>query len=197
MTTTRTAVREGGRLTPIRPMGIISPVAERTRALGESGVPIEAPHRFRERVKARVGLSDLLLFRVGGELYALDLVELEEALDLPPLNPVPEMSEGMLGVFSLRGVLVPTYAPDVILGVPSGAPATALVMCGRERRVALAVEDVEDVTTVSLRDMRDPPSAEIDGLLLGVFHEGDRLVGLLDADTLLAACRTDGTLETT
>lgn len=194
-TTTRTAIREKGRPTPLRPLGIISPVAERARAFQEDGRTSDALLRFRERVKARAGLADLLLFSIGGELYALELVELEEALDLLPLHPVPEMRAGMLGVFSLRGTLIPTYAPDVILGVPSDTRRTALVMRGRERRIALAVEDVEDVATVPLRELRDPPSAEIDGLVLGVFHNGRRLVSLLDADTLLTACRTDGSLE--
>lgn len=185
----------GARLTPVLTMGIISPTSERARALSEAGIAANVPLRFRERVKARAGIADVLLFRIGDELFALDLVELEEALDLPELKPVPEMSAGMLGVFSLRGSLLATYAPHVLLGIASAPPSTALVLRGRERRVALAVQDVEDVATFALEDVLEPPAAEIDGMLLGVFHHEKRLVGLLDADTLIAACRMDGTLE--
>ena len=197
MTSPKTIRRpaSGARLTPVLTMGIISPTTERARALSEAGIAANVPLRFRERVKARAGIADVLLFRIGDELFALDLVELEEALDLPELKPVPEMSAGMLGVFSLRGALLATYAPHVLLGIGSEPPTTALVLRGRDRRVALAVQDVEDVTTFALEEVLEPPAAEIDGMLLGVFHHGDRLVGLLDADTLIAACRMDGTLE--
>jgi chemotaxis signal transduction protein len=194
MTTTKVspAPREPSRLTPIRPMGIVIPV---TTQSAPTGVRQTSSQRLRDRVRAREGLVDVLLFRAGREMFALELVEVEEALDLPELNAVPEMSRDMRGVMPLRGSLIATYAPDALLGVSSGALRTVLVLRGRDRRVALAVEDVEDVATLPLSELRDPPIVEKDGLLLGVFSHDAQLVGLLDAELVIAACRSEIALE--
>lgn len=195
MTTSKVTFREFGRLTPVHPHGVVSPVMPPIPAEPR---PIERPRvpmRLRERVKTRNGHVDLLLFRVGAELFALELIEVEEALDLPELNPLPEMEHGMVGVFSLRETLLPAYAPDEVIGVQPESLSTVLVLRGRDRRLALAVDDVEDVATVALSELRDAPVAEGDGLMLGVFRHGARLVALLDADTLLSACRSEGLTE--
>ena len=189
MTTSKVTYSEFGRLTPVAAVPLIAPAEPR---------PIQRPRtptRLRERVKTRAGHVDLLLFRIGRELFAMELVEVEEALDLPELKPLPEMIHGMLGVFSLRNALLTAYAPTELIGVRADAPATALVLRGRERRLALVVDDVEDVATVALAELRDAPTAETDGLMLGVFRHGAELVALLDAETLLAACRADGLTE--
>src|SRR5690349_5491811 len=82
---------------------------------------------FRERVRLRMGLAHLLVFRVGRELFGVELITVEEALDMPPLHRLPEMPESMLGVFTLRGALVSVFAPHATLGVPCQNPTTAVV----------------------------------------------------------------------
>jgi purine-binding chemotaxis protein CheW len=197
MTTSKVTYREFGRLTPahqpVVPVDVPSNSAtiDMPRRIDRSRTSV----RLRERVRSRTGHIDVLLFRVGRELFALELIEVEEALDLPELNALPEMVHGMLGIFSLRSALLPAYAPTELLGVIADAPATALVLRGRERRVALAVDDVEDVATVSLAELRNPPVAEGDGLVLGVFRHGTKLVAMLEAETLLASCRSEALTE--
>jgi purine-binding chemotaxis protein CheW len=145
---------------------------------------------FRERVQGRLGLAQLLVFRVAGELFAVELVTAEEALDMPTLHRLPEMPSTMLGVFTLRGALVSVFAPHVMLGIACRVAATAVVFCGGERRVAIATDDVDDVVTVDLETVRDAPGSRAkDGALLGVVHRGTDLIALLDAEMLIAAYR--------
>ena len=195
--TTPKVHREFGKLTPALGATIVSPSpsSNRTATVKDASSEVAASHRLRDRVRVRAGLADLLLFRVGNEMFALELVETEEALDLPELNPLPEAKPGMLGVFSIRDTLIGAYDAGVLLGVVASVRSTALVMRGRERRLAIVVDDVEDVATILLDDLADPPVVEADGLMLGVFRYNGRLVALLDADTLLAFCRADGATE--
>jgi purine-binding chemotaxis protein CheW len=145
---------------------------------------------FRERVQRRFGPAQLLIFRVAGELFAVELVTAEEALDMPQLHRLPEMTATMLGVFTLRGALVSVFAPHVMLGIACREAATVVVFCGGERRVAIATDDVDDVVTVDLKTVRDAPGADAkDGALLGIMHRGTDLIALLDAETLIAAHR--------
>jgi chemotaxis signal transduction protein len=74
-----------------------------------------------------------------------------------------------------------------MLGIHCERPATVVVFCGGERRVAIATDDVDDVATVDLRTVRDAPGARAkEGALLGIVHRGSDLIALLDADTLVA-----------
>ena len=166
-------------LTATAAPAVSPPPAERLEALS-----------FRERVQRRVGTADLLVFRVGRELFAVELVAVEEALDMPVVHRLPEMPKSMLGVFTLRGALVSVFAPEDALGIAYQDAATVVVFCGGDRRVALAADDVDDVLTANLKTVRAAPGAGLkDGALLGVVRRGDDLIALLDAQSLVAAHR--------
>ena len=72
---------------------------------------------WRDRVRARVGVEELLTFHVGLERFATALGCIEEAVERPDVYRVPEMPDTMLGVFSLRGRLIPVCSPVRALGV--------------------------------------------------------------------------------
>jgi len=142
---------------------------------------------FRDRVRQRRGIAQLLIFRVARELFAVELVTAEEALDMPVLHRLPEMPPSMLGVFTLRGALVSVFEPQVALGIRCEQPATVVVFCGGERRVAIATDDVDDVATVDLATVRDAPGARAkEGALLGIVHRDADLIAVLDAHVLVA-----------
>lgn len=152
---------------------------------------------LRDRVRARNGSADLLLFRVGRERFAVDLALVEEAVELPAVHVVPESRASLLGVFRLRGQLTPVYSPAAVLGVALETAASALVLRSGEHRLGLAVDDVEDVLRVDLATVRDVPGVgDDDGVLIGVARVDRWLLALLDAEALIAACRADQPLET-
>jgi purine-binding chemotaxis protein CheW len=157
-------------------------------------MPEVLPHSeqtFRERVARRTGTAQLLVFRVAGEYFGVELVQAEEALDMPPLHRLPAMPPSMLGVFTLRGALVSVFEPGVVLGINCKHADTVVVFCGGDRRVAIATDDVDDVVTVDLRTAREAPGSRAkDTTLLGIVHRESSLVALLDAATLVAAYRT-------
>jgi len=145
---------------------------------------------FRDRVRRRAGIAQLLVFRIARELFAVELITAEEALDMPTLHRLPEMPSAMLGVFTLRGALVSVFEPQNTLGIHCEQATTAVVFSGGERRVAIATDDVDDVVTVDLRTVRDAPGARTkDDALLGIVHRASDLIALLDADALVAAHR--------
>ena len=153
---------------------------------------------FRERVKAREGTVTLLLFRLGSELFAAELAAIEEAVETPEVHRLPETRGVLLGAFEHRGRMIALYAPAPILGHPV-RPDVPVAMVARagERRIGLVVDDVEDVMTLALEELRDPPMlGHADGVLLGVARYNATLVALLDVEALLAACLFDREMET-
>ena len=153
---------------------------------------------FRDRVRARDGVVDLLLFRVGDEVFAIELRSGEEAIDEPAIHPLPEMRGSLLGAFEHRGRMIALHTPARTLGRErSEHVPVALVVRVGERRLGLVVQDVDDVMTLDLAELRDPPLlGDADGVLLGVAHRGRSLVALVDVEALVAACLFDREMET-
>lgn len=141
-------------------------------------------------IDAEGGGVQMLLFRVGGELFALDLDASEEVLESPDLERLSGMSGSALGVFTLRDQLVSVYSTERALRVrrEDGA-GVVLVIRVKGRRIALALDDVEEVITVDFSGVKRPsPRDAADGVLVGIARHGDSLVGLVDVEALAAAC---------
>jgi purine-binding chemotaxis protein CheW len=192
----------GHRLTPLG--GSVVVPAGYTPSVEAPGEPVApaptadaSPRSLRELARARAGTAELLVFRIAGERFGVELAAVEEAIDLEQVHHVPEMPAAMLGVVSVRGALTPVYSPRAPLGVPLAGSASALIFRRGAARVALAIDDVEDVLTLDLGLLREAPGVEAgDGVLLGVVRTADLLLALVDADALLAACRSIPALET-
>jgi chemotaxis signal transduction protein len=180
---------QGIRLTPIHG-SVVIPVAP-------SGPEAEASRSLRERVRQRTGILELLVFRLANELFGIDLAAVEEAIDLPPVRHVPEMPPAMLGVITVRGSLTSTYSPESALGLSLASRGSALIFKRGRGRVALVVDDVDDVFTLDLAQLREAPGGDGgDAILLGVLRRGDALLGLVDAEALITACQAVPVLET-
>ena len=145
---------------------------------------------LRERVRSRAGLVELLMFRVGSERFAVELLCVEEAIDLAEPHHVPEMPPAMLGVITVRDTLTPVFSPDDALGVAAVSTGAALIFRSNRGRFALAIDDVDDVTTLDLTQLRDAPGIDgADSLVLGVARHGGGILALVDAEALIAACQ--------
>lgn len=134
---------------------------------------------------------ELLLFRIGAEFFAVDLAAVEEAIEVPDVHRLPDMPSAMLGVFTLRGRMLPVYSPAVCLDVSATTDAAVvLVMRSHgEQRVGLAVDDIEDVIQLDPAMMHRPPMPDPDDtILLGVTRHGTEPVGVVDAASLIATC---------
>src|SRR5687768_14722744 len=163
--------------------------------LDESATP--ARRSLRDAIAAHEGLSETLVFRVGDERFAIDLAAVEEAIELPSVHHLPEMPEHLLGVFELRGRLVPIYSPQRVLGVALAQEAAAvLVLRSQEKRLGLAVDDVDDVLLIQGAAVRRAPIPDNeDNVLLGVIRRGADLLALVDAESLALACLADQLTE--
>ena len=148
----------------------------------------QAPTRFRDRVRDRVGVQELLVVRIGTERFAVPLESVDELVESPHLRTVPGAPETLLGLFTLGEALLPLYSPAAILGAEPAGEQVALVMRGGRARVALAVDDADDVISVSLANVLDAPrTGRHDDVVLGViWHEQD-LLTLLDARAVVAS----------
>lgn len=136
----------------------------------------------------RDGVARLLVFRLGAERFALTLSAVDEAIELPALQRVPDSPAAILGVASLRGSLVTVYDPRALLNISAALDGAALVFRHDGRCVALAVDDVYDAITVEEHEVRPAPGVGSgDGILIGVIRRDEELIAVLDVTALLDA----------
>src|SRR5437763_14378547 len=72
-----------------------------------------------------------VIFRLGGEGYALEVVRVQEVLDVKSLTQVPGGPRSLRGVLNLRGHVVPVYdlrVPFELPIDPSPARAPSVLM---------------------------------------------------------------------
>lgn len=152
---------------------------------------------FRERVAVREGRSELLVFRVGSELFATELRAVEEAVEGVAARLLPDAPPAMLGIFALRDRTLPLYALGRVLALAdAGEPEMTLVLRPSLTRIALAVDHVDDVFDAALSSVRPTPTPDPDGLVLGVVWRGAELITLLDADVIVSTCLAAAPPET-
>src|SRR6185436_18171157 len=100
------------------------------------------PRNSRWPAMLRDGASRLLVFRLGTELFGVDLAAVEQVVDAPESKPIPDSPVSVRGLTSLQGELVTLYDLQHLLNVRPRAIHAALVFRRGDRRLAVAVEDV-------------------------------------------------------
>ena len=144
----------------------------------------------------RDGVGKLLVFRLGAERFAVDLASVDEVVDAPVTQRLPDAPPNVLGLASIRGELVRVYDPRPILHVGGALDGVVLLFARDDRRrIALAIDDVFDAITVEEAEVQAAPGTDAsDGVLVGVIRRNGALIAVLDVDALLdvATTVTDG-----
>ncbi|MEO7084286.1 MAG: chemotaxis protein CheW [Gemmatimonadaceae bacterium] len=140
------------------------------------------------------GSARLLVFRVGAERFGVPLAEVDEVIDAPAVQRLPDTAPVVLGIAPIRGDWMVVYDPRPLLHLPSLANAggrndgAALLFMRDNKRVALAVDDVFDALTVGEDEMRPAPKTGVsDGFVTGLIRRGPDLIAVLDCRALLDA----------
>ncbi len=137
----------------------------------------ERAHQLAEPIHSQTEQVDLekievLVFRVGGERYALPVKQVDTVFETKTLAALLGTPRHILGAFSVRALIVPVLDLRQILGLSGGGMTDlkrALVVNDGEEVFALAVEAIEGSINIPREGWERPMS----GPFLHV--TGDRL----------------------
>lgn len=123
--------------------------------------------------------SQYLTFHLSDEEYALDIARISEIIKVRELTEVPRCPAFVLGVISLRGVIVPVYdlCQRLKLGRADVQAGSRIIVCKEDDlTVGFLVDSINQVVTLAESELEPPP-----GILTG-----------LDRDMVAAVGRCEG-----
>lgn len=129
-----------------------------------------------------------LTFVLGDEIYAIDILRVQEIKGYSSVTPLPHLPPHVRGVMNLRGTIVPVIDLRMRLGMPS-APYTkftviVLVTVGVRMHgmIVDAVSDVLHLAAGSIEPAPDLGSGVDTSVVTGMAKSDDRLVTVLNIE---------------
>lgn len=130
-------------------------------------------------------------FCLKDDLYAVDIMRIREIIRPQKLTPLPQAPPFVDGIINLRGAVIPVVDLRKRFAMEPRASSAAtrlLIVRLSAQTLGLVVDDVTEVITVPVKDIKPPPAVSEKGVgnnLLGVCLSGENMVMLLDIDRLL------------
>ena len=135
----------------------------------------------------------LACFRVGSELYALDILKIREIIRPQKLTPIPKAPSFIEGVINLRGVVIPVADLRKRFDQPISEAnrKNRIIVCSLSGRIiGLMVDEVTEVKRFGRGEIAPAPQF-VDGpeatYFLGVARRDEELIMLIDLEKVLSS----------
>ena len=137
--------------------------------------------------------SQLITFILGDEKYGMEILKVRELISHPEgLTRIPGMPDFIVGMFNLRGLVIPVMDLREKFGMPSQEVnqfSVIIIVQVESKDIGLIVDSVADVIFIKEEDMQDTSemAVQVDTKFLkGIAKTKNEMVILLDIDYLLS-----------
>ena len=140
--------------------------------------------------------TQYLSFKLGDEVFALDVAKVREILDFTSITKVPQTPEFMRGVINLRGSVVPVVDMRIKFGMPRTERSvnTCIVVVeialdGEPTVIGLLADSVQEVIELGPGQIEPPPkigSRLRVEFLKGMGKRDERFLMILDIDKVFS-----------
>ena len=135
---------------------------------------------------------EVLVFVLGSEEYAVDILKVQEIRGYDKVTPIPRAPAFLKGIVNLRGTIVPVIDLRVKFGLADpryDATTVMIVLRIGPRVIGVVVDGVSDTLGLAAGDVKPAPSmgALVDTSYLGGLAAKDgRMILLLDIERFLS-----------
>lgn len=132
-----------------------------------------------------------LAFHLCEEEYALDIRRISEIIKVREFTDIPRAPEFILGIISLRGVVVPVFdlRLRLKLGEAEQTSASRIVVCQQEDvTVGLLVDSINQVVNLADEEVEPPPGVLVGldrDMVSGIGRYQGRMIILLNLQSAL------------
>ena len=137
--------------------------------------------------------GEYLTFRLGTEEYGIDILKVQEIRSYEAPTRIANAAAFIKGVVNLRGVIVPIVDLRIKLGCESAgydAFTVVIVLNVKGRVVGAVVDSVSDVLELAAGAIKPAPelaSAIDSDYITGIGSAAERMLILIDIETLMAS----------
>lgn len=106
-------------------------------------------------------MLQVVSFRLHNEVYALDILHVQEIIRVLPVTHVPRSADWIAGVINLRGQIIPLIRLASRLGLEveaSGRNTRFMIVRHHDQPLGLVVDEVLEVLRLGARVLEPPPS---------------------------------------
>ena len=141
---------------------------------------------------AQIG-GEFLTFRLGAEEYGIDILKVQEIRSYEVPTRIANAPSFIKGVVNLRGVIVPIVDLRIKLGCETAETSSftvVIVLNVKGRVVGAVVDSVSDVLELSRDAIKPAPeiSSTVDSnFITGIGSVGERMLILIDIESLMAS----------
>lgn len=173
---------------------VVAVLSDEHDASLDAQTPLGAVGEFDDDVEEAPAqeVTQMLLFSIAEEWYAVPLSNVREVRQDCPISPVPCVPDFVLGVMSLRGEVVSVVDLARLMrigGLESGYTGLPAVVVENDTCVTAvvvdALGDIAEVPVVALEPTVGGIERPQTAFLSGTLEVEDKMVGLLNADRVL------------
>jgi purine-binding chemotaxis protein CheW len=141
--------------------------------------------------KATDTVSQWVTFRLGDEIYGIDVLQVQEVLRITEISPVPGAPHYVLGIINLRGNVVTVIDARNRFGLPPKETDDAsriIVVDAFDKVVGLLVDNVSEVAYVPNSQIEVGPNVGADDgnkFVSGVSNRDGDLLIMVDLAKLI------------
>ncbi len=141
---------------------------------------------------------EVLLFNLGkdletgrNELFGINVFKVREVMHIPDITHAPDMPDGVEGIVSLRGAMVPVINLQKFCKINTEEKPGILMITEYNKHVqGFLVKSVDTIKRLNWEDVKEPPQMlanRLGGLVTAVTElEDKRLVLIMDVEKVLA-----------
>ncbi len=126
--------------------------------------------------------------RIGGQLFALSAIAVEDVLMPQKITPVPLAPDAIVGLFNLRGRIVTAIDLRVKMGMePGSRTGKSIVVSYQDNLYGFIVDEVTGVYDVTLSEIEHNPenlSEKWKEYCLGIYKTETELMVILNIEGL-------------
>lgn len=130
---------------------------------------------------------EIVEFSIGNVNYGINVAKVREVVTAQPVTTMPQAHPYVDGLFTLRGKAIPLVNLPRCLNVqPNGELKNIIVTEINNYNIGFLVENVSRIHRISWKDMEPAPEVGDQSRVVGIVKMKDRIVLLLDFETIIA-----------
>jgi len=143
-----------------------------------------------QAIAEATGTLQLVSFKLGQDLYGIEITKVREIILITDITRLPEMPEYVKGVLNLRDNVIAVIDLRAMFGLPESQltdESRIMVVQAGGRTIGIVVDAVSEVLRISKTQIAPPPPT-VAGLgqeyLTGLVRLENKLLILLDVDRI-------------